>query len=157
MKGKKLYLILSAFSSKEMRAFCDFVQSPYFNKSSSLIAFAAHLAELHPDFPEDVFERSSLPPTLLPNEELTNKRISYLISDLQQLVERFLVVDRLKEKSHLHEYMCINALRDKNLRELYHPRLIRYVEQMKQPEVYHREQMVVRFMAGDVLALTWRR
>lgn len=152
MKGKKLHLILSAFSSKEMRDFCDFVQSPYFNKSTPLITFAAYLAEQHPHFPEDVFELSSLPPALLPNEELTDKRISYLISGLQQLVERFLVVDRLKEKSHLHEYMCINALRDKNLRELYHPRLNRYVEQMKQPEVYHREQMVVRFMAGDVLA-----
>lgn len=152
MKGKKLYLILSAFSDKEMQAFCDFVQSPYFNKNAHLISFAAHLAELHPHYGESPFEKEQLPADLIPDETLTDKRISYLISGLQQLVERFLVIDRLQDKTYTQEYVLINALRAKNLRELYLPRIKKLQKTLDSPPEYHREQLTVRFMLSDVVA-----
>ncbi len=152
MKGKKIKAILSALSSKEMSAFHEFVHSPYFNKNPQLTLLVSFLCERHPNFDENVFEPEYLASALSREAPMTAKKLSYLLSDLQQIIDQFLVAERIKEKSYLREYMCINALRERNLREVFLPRVLKFQERLAQPGHYHREALTVRFMVSDIIA-----
>lgn len=152
MKGKKIKLILVALSPKEMLAFSEFVQSPYFNKNTQLVSLVDYLSQQHPNFDEQLFEPASLSTALQLVEPLNAKKLSYLLSDLQQLLDKFLVVERIQQKPYLREYMCINALRERNLRDLYLNRILKFQERLNRPGHYHREAMTVRFMVSDIVA-----
>ena len=152
MKGKKIRLILGMLSAKEMLDFSEFVQSPYFNKDPQLVSLTAYLQELHPDFSGPIFSLNKIPAELFETGIGSAKKVSYLLSNLQQLLEQFLVVQRLKSKAYLHEFMCINALRERNLRELYLNRLQRFQENLSQTDIYHREALTIRFMVSDIIA-----
>ncbi|MEL6656341.1 MAG: hypothetical protein AAFR36_07845 [Bacteroidota bacterium] len=152
MKGKKIILLLEALDRQEMQSLGDFIRSPYFNKNPLLVTLVEHLARQHPQLPTDVFELENLPTDLFPKGQASAKKLSYLLSDLQQLIEQFLVVNRLQKRPISQEYMCLNALREHELYDLYIPRLKKLHDRLAEPEVYHREALTVRYFVSDMQA-----
>ncbi|MEL6970850.1 MAG: hypothetical protein AAFO02_11845, partial [Bacteroidota bacterium] len=152
MKGKKIILLLEALDRQEMQSFGDFIRSPYFNKNPLQVTLVEHLTQQHPQLPANVFEVENLPSGLFPKGQANAKKLSYLLSDLQQLVEQFLVVNRLQKRPLSREYICLNALREHELYDLYLPRLKKLHDRLAEPEVYHREALTVRYFVSDMQA-----
>lgn len=152
MKGKKVYLIIQSFSKKEMQQFSDFVQSPYFNKNPQLSLLTAHLARIHPEFSPDIFELSALPPNLLIDEALTEKKIAYLLTNLYQLIEKFLIHARMDTKEYLSQYHLVNELMKRGLDTLYEPLLKSLRKKLNQPYYHNKEQFTLKYLTADLAA-----
>lgn len=152
MKGKKIKSVISSLSSSEMLSLRDFVQSPYFNKNPHLMALVDYLSDKYPDFGDQVFEPQSLAKSPYFDQPITAKKLSYYLSDFQKLLDQFLVVERLQQKEYLREYMCINALRERNLRDQFMTRILRFQDRLDELGHFHREALTVRFMVSDVIA-----
>ena len=59
LKKSNLLVILSSFTSAEIKEFDDFIQSPFFNKNQSVIKLYSYLKKQYPYFEEKaVFKRT---------------------------------------------------------------------------------------------------
>ena len=152
MKGKKIILLLSAFSRQEMQAFGEFVRSPYFNKSPLLMDLVDYLSQEHPHIPSHTFEPQHLPEHIFPDGQLSAKKLSYILSDLQDLLEQFLVIHRLQQKPYLRKYMYVNALREHDLHGLYVTELKKLHDRLSEFDQYHREALTIRYFVSDLHA-----
>lgn len=96
MHQTKLIRLLKTFSAWEIRAFDDFVHSPFFNKNPSV----THLWELtksqFPAFDQPVLARENVFAKVFPGEVFDEQKLRYLMTDLTRLMESFWVY-RLRE------------------------------------------------------------
>ncbi len=96
MRQSKLLDLLRRFSSRQLTRFRDFLGSPYFNRSEPLIRFFEHLLLYAPDFQNEGLQKAAVLQQFQPGETLTEKRLTYLASQLQQQAESFLAVESLR-------------------------------------------------------------
>ena len=80
MENSKLIALLKTFNTQELRAFKDFVASPYFNKNQELVLFYDYLKKIAPKFPLKKISRESIYNNLFPKKEYDDKHMNYLMS-----------------------------------------------------------------------------
>ena len=83
---------LSLLNRTDQKRFVKFVSSPYFNADDKLVRLLEYLLEQ-----DEIPEREALDQFLYPGEAFQYERITNHISDLKQLLEQFLVCERLNE------------------------------------------------------------
>lgn len=113
MKKSRLYCILIQLSTKELREFDDFVQSPYFNKRNNLVKLFQYLQYCL--FNNNPPERSIAFKKIYPKIAYDDTKLRLAMSDLLKLVERFLIQ---KEQEQNEIAACIqlaSAYRQRNL------------------------------------------
>lgn len=135
-----------------MQSFTDFVGSPYFNKNRQLLQLTEYLARIYPSFESDVFELTSLPQNLLNEEVLTEKKIAYLLTNLYQLIEKYLIYTRMDTKIYLSQYHLVNELMKRGLNVIYEPQLKSLKENLNQPFHYNKEQFTLKYLTADLSA-----
>ena len=110
MKKSKLITLLSSFSSREMERFDEFVRSPYYNSNEQLARLSTFLSALHPCFPEEKVTAKAVYQAVFPGEPPDKKKLSYLMTGLVKLGERFLGVQRLEKQDTLLECQVMKEL-----------------------------------------------
>ena len=110
MKNSKLIHLLSTFSTKEMERFGEFVHSPYYNSNAQLAELCTYLSTLHPSFPEEQIAAEAVGRLAFPGRPLDKKQLSYLMSGLMKLGEKFLGVQRLERQETLFECQVMREL-----------------------------------------------
>ena len=86
MKKSKLLGLLQTLNSKELRAFKDFVESPFFNKQESLIRMYAYLKKWAPQgFPDKKVDRAVVFQKLFPGKAYDDKEMNYQMSQLLKI------------------------------------------------------------------------
>ncbi len=119
MNNSKLVLLLRTLTGDEMNRFLDFVRSPYFNSNSEVAALAGHLKSHHPDFPEQEIEKAAVFRALFPGKPFNGKKLSYLMSNLLKLAERFLGIQYLESEENLLDCYILEQLTQRNLEKHY--------------------------------------
>lgn len=116
MIKSKLIRLLSSFNQEELRAFKDFVASPYFNKRTELLLFFEYLQKQAPNFSStEAIKRQTVFQHLYPNETYQEKKISYLMSYLCKLIERFLKIRNFEQDRKQADIHWLNTLLKRQL------------------------------------------
>ena len=123
MDNSKLVILLKSFDSKELRAFKDFVSSPFFNKNEELTLFYAYLKKIAPHFPLKKIKREEVYKAVFPKRAYDEKHLNYLMSFLLKLAEQFIGHQKYMQSGILPEYhilaSCIERDLEKNYANIY--------------------------------------
>ncbi|MBS1493013.1 MAG: hypothetical protein JST55_05870 [Bacteroidetes bacterium] len=123
MKKTNLIEILSTFTSKELKEFGDFIDSPYFNKSNNVNLLFSYLKKLHPDFPKESIEKEIVFKKVFNKDEYNDGFMRLQIHTLNKLAEDFISISKFRQN---------NFLKDRFLLEY-------YVLDKKSPKLFERK------------------
>ena len=119
MEKSRLVYVLMAFSAREMRQFGKFVESPFFNESSTLVELFKYLHQCYPDFSS---ERIALPMVwqqLFGKEAFKEIKLRQLMSKLLSLAEQFLAYQQWQHNPIQAQIATTMALQDRALPKLF--------------------------------------
>lgn len=119
MRNSKLIQLLETFTSKEMRAFAAFLNSPYYNKNQELVQFFAALKRYHPDFTKLAGGKEKLFARLYPKVSYEDKKMRYLMSDLLRLAQQFLLAESDGKASLEESLRLLKEYSDRGLSKHY--------------------------------------
>ncbi|MEN0004561.1 MAG: hypothetical protein AAF798_10465, partial [Bacteroidota bacterium] len=120
MKKTKLFSILQTFDSKELRAFHDFVRSPFFNKQEEIVQLFEYLKkQAKRGFPDRKMQKKTIFATLFPEQAYDERRFNHLISLLFKLAETFLGYQQMQKAGLVGEYYALQAYMERNEHKSY--------------------------------------
>jgi hypothetical protein len=120
MIKSKLVSLLRTFDTKELRAFKDFVASPYFNKQESLINFYQYLKKwASKGFPEERLERKAVFQALYPAQGYDDKAMNHLMSQLLKLAEQFIAYRKMEQNNIALNYYTLSSYVERKLDKPY--------------------------------------
>ncbi len=119
MEDSKLIELLKTFSTRELREFNEFVQSPFFNKNEELVRFYEHLRSLAPAFASAKVQREAVFKALYPKQKYEDKQLNYLNNFLLKLAEQFIAYGRFKDNELIERYHLLEAYNQRNLDKHY--------------------------------------
>ncbi len=107
MLKSKLIDRLRLLRRDELRDFSKFLNSPYYNNNEKVVRLYDYLKTYHPAFESSELERNHVASQVFPDwAGNTYKKLSHVMSDLSQLLERFLAVQE-REKDELENYQAL--------------------------------------------------
>ncbi len=124
MHKTKLLQLLKTFDSKELRAFGDFVSSPYFNKHEEITELYFYLKkQAKRDFPDKKIAKEIVFKELYPKQAFDEKRLNHLISQLLKLAEQYIGLQEWEQDGISSDYYTLRAYvhrqLDKNYQMVY--------------------------------------
>jgi hypothetical protein len=120
MQNSKLLLLLKTFNAGELRAFRDFVASPFFNKNQELVTLYEYLKkQAAKDFPAAKLERTAVFAAVYPEEKYDEKRLNYALSLLLKLAERFVGIQQLENSAMLSDSQLLTVYTERHLDKNY--------------------------------------
>ncbi len=90
MVNTKLIRILKAMQESELKQLDKFIASPFFNESKNLIQFFSYLRKLSPNWEEEKLKKEKIWKKIFPKEPFNDTRFRQNVSQLFQLVEKFI-------------------------------------------------------------------
>ncbi|MCB0517115.1 MAG: hypothetical protein R2798_00755 [Chitinophagales bacterium] len=87
--------MLEKFSKQELKSLGNFVRSPYFNTKKESIVLFDFLEKYYPDFSNAKLTYEAMFAAIYPQQKLNIKKLSYVISYLSQLCEKFIATEQL--------------------------------------------------------------
>lgn len=120
MENSKLVQLISAFDPPMLRAFHEFVASPYFNKDQDLMRLCDYLKQqLTKGFPKGKTARQTVYASLYPEKSYDEMQLNRLMSRLLQLAERFVSIWRFEQRGILPDCMALEYYVEAHLDKLY--------------------------------------
>ncbi|MCG8332677.1 MAG: hypothetical protein MI974_33640 [Chitinophagales bacterium] len=116
MKKNKLFTLLSSFSTVELQRFGEFLNSPYFNKNRDIIKLYSFLSTKAPEFD---FTKKSIYDEIYPGRSLSDRKLGYLMSDLLQIAESFLAIEKFQRNPSQKHLFSLDAYADRGLDKHY--------------------------------------
>lgn len=126
MSLSKALQLLSLLEKDELNDFKNFLASPYFNKSSTMVKLFGLIRDYHPNFDDKKLDKEKLARKLRPkgkknpeniksNEKDNNRLyIRNRLNELTPLVEEFLVVQQTRKNKTYYRQGLIEAMDDRN-------------------------------------------
>jgi hypothetical protein len=119
MIKSKLVEILRKSTKEQLLRIEDFVQSPYFNKDETVIQLFQLLKKEYPAFKKANIDKRKIFTQLYPAAPYQDKRLRYLMSDLQRLLEQFFMIEAQSEDKLQQELKLLGTLSAKGLDKAY--------------------------------------
>jgi hypothetical protein len=151
MEKTKLIQLLRTFDSKELRAFHDFVRSPFFNKQEEIVQLYTYLKkQAKRDFPPARITKQTVFQQLFPDQVYDEKRLNHFISQLFKLAEKFIGYQQYQKAGAVSAYYSLQAYverrKEKPYRYLYDQAQKKLAERPQRNANYHFQ----RFLLADV-------
>ncbi|MCI5081706.1 MAG: hypothetical protein MRY78_08445, partial [Saprospiraceae bacterium] len=115
MKKLKLLQAIASCTEEEMGRLEDFLQSPYFNKDKQVLSLFHLLKPFYPSFESAELTKFFLYQQLFPDEAYDDKRLRYLMSSLNKLIEQFFAL-QVSESNYFESQL--NLLSNLSARQL---------------------------------------
>lgn len=118
MKNKKVYVVIEAFTTKEINKCRKFINSPYFNKNDKIIhLFNFIVSETKSDQSRDI-EDKEIWNTLEPTKTFNSVRLRKYFSDLLKLIERFIAQEEYESKPIQKATLLLQGISSRKLDKL---------------------------------------
>ncbi len=105
-----IWEIYTRFSSKQMKDFSIFLDSPYFNTRRDLIKIN-HFLCTNIKAKKAIPNKKSVLQSAYPNEQYDDKKLGLLLSYLHKILEEFLWIQEVKKENHEKEKFLIQSYR----------------------------------------------
>lgn len=119
MHNSKLIELLKTFNKEDLRAFSDFVRSPYYNKRADLIALFDYLKKQAPTFPDKKINRQKVFKYIFPNMAYDEKQIGYSMNYLHKLAEKFVGLRKYEANDFSQKTDILEGLVERRLDKHY--------------------------------------
>ena len=110
MHSSKLLKLIKTLSSEEMRWMAKFVRSPYHNSNKEVVGLFDYIRKYHPDCDSSKLSREATFKKIWPKETFNDRRLRVLMFRLSDLVEEFLMAEKLKKDKVQREKIMISAV-----------------------------------------------
>lgn len=127
MRNSKLLQELRTLSSKELKQFEFWLRAE--GPNEKLQEFFAHLGTFYPDFEAEELEKSQVIATFLSKESKAEQKLRYLMSDLTQQLEQFLIVQELKKSGKLQRKLLLKAFLSRGLNKQFNGGIEKFKKQ----------------------------
>jgi hypothetical protein len=117
MKKSKLISLLETFNSSEWERFKSFLRAEYFNKNKSALELYYYLYDRKEELCK--VNKSDACKEISTNIPFSQAKLAYTISDLFQLAEQFLSVERFLSDSIKHKSTALEIYSERNLQKHY--------------------------------------
>jgi hypothetical protein len=119
MHKSKSVLLLSSFSTEEIRRFGDFIRSPYFNKNTRVVKLFDELKKDHPAYTSKGIAKEKLYGKLFKGKAYNDQVIKNLNTELFKLEREFLAHDMLDKDRFEKTLMLVSNLTTRNSGQLF--------------------------------------
>ncbi|MEO8666263.1 MAG: hypothetical protein ABI462_12290 [Ignavibacteria bacterium] len=119
MQNTKIVKLIKSLNQYEIRAFKDFVHSPFFNKNKNVSKLFDELKKFYPKFTGNDLSEESIYKKIFPGEKFDYFKLKNAVSDLFKLSKEFLSFTRIKLKGRLKEKFLLEELRERNLDSIF--------------------------------------
>ncbi len=126
MQSSKLIGLLKVLSEEELERFREYMQSPFFKKTTKVIALFEWIDAQndHPTYRSSQLEVELIGKVLFPNQKnktLRKKSLSVVSSELVGLIKDFLMQLRIERRKSNYEYILLEELKSRQLeRDFWH-------------------------------------
>lgn len=127
MNKSNLFKIISTFSSKEIKEFGDFVQSPFFNKNESTIKLYEYIRKVYPDLSKEKMKKELVFKILFPGADYNDGFMRTIIFNLNTLAEDFLTYVNFKNDKARYGIIMLEELNKRKLDKL----LLKHVDEVE--------------------------
>lgn len=118
MHNSKLLRSLRQLSGRQLTRFEQFVASPYFNKPLYNVSFFMWLRKYAPDFSSPQLKVDHVLKHCPFEEAVDKKNLSYRLSHLNALLERFLAIEQMEAQPQMQYQLIAKAARDLEIEAL---------------------------------------
>ncbi|MBS1551400.1 MAG: hypothetical protein JST15_04950 [Bacteroidetes bacterium] len=105
--------ILKEFSIEELKRFERFLSSPYYNCSKKVTNLFKELKKFHPAFDSPNLTKEYLSSKISPSLAYKDSTIRNLLADLQGLIEKFLIVEKVFSNGFEKDILALNSFIEK--------------------------------------------
>lgn len=118
MDKSNLIKIISTFSSKEIKEFGEFVQSPFFNKNESTVKLYEYIRKEYPSFTGEKIDKQNVYKKLFPGAEYNDGFMRTIIFNLSALAEDFITYSAVKNNQSRYGILLLEELNKRKLDKL---------------------------------------
>jgi len=115
MHNSKLLDALRVLTPKQLRRLEDFIASSFFNKNDDVSQLFSAIKKYAPSFNHDDLRKECIYKIAFPREKYDEKKLGYLMSDIQRLIDKFLAYSEFIEHPIQHEYYLMSSYIDYGL------------------------------------------
>lgn len=119
MKKSLLIELLCSLNAKEMKAFGEFVHSPFFNKNEGVAKLYDYLRKEYPDFDAQRIEKKFIYRKIFPNVEFNDGFMRTLMFNLSALAEDYLSYLKYKNSYFFDKNLLLHELNDRGLNRMF--------------------------------------
>jgi hypothetical protein len=113
-----LIKIIRTFSSKEIKEFGEFVQSPFFNKNESTVKLYEYIRKEFPSFTDEKIDKQHIYKKLFPGAEYNDGFMRTIIFNLSTLAENFITYNGVKNNHARYGIILLEELNKRKLDKL---------------------------------------
>lgn len=120
MKDSRLIKILKTLSAAEFSDFEKFIAIPYFSKGRNLLPYLKALKKYYPDFDSEKLSKENIYTSLHKGssfDKKANELMNTLNSNLQKVLDKFLILKKLDEKNSQRNILLSEALMERGLHQ----------------------------------------
>ncbi|MCB9300203.1 MAG: hypothetical protein H6566_06110 [Lewinellaceae bacterium] len=119
MQDAKLIVLLKTVQPEELRWLAKWVRSPYYNSNEGVVALFDYLRRYAPAFDSPKLDKEAVFRQLFPKQPYDDQRLRLLMFRLSELVEEFLVAQRLKGDRLTHQQLLQQELGERSQYDLF--------------------------------------
>lgn len=119
MQSSKLVELLRCLPKRKLSRFHEFLCSPYFNKNTDIISFFEYLDKHSPAFDHKNLNKELVLKKLKTNKTLDEKSLAYLMNNLLNLLEQFLIVEKLNSDQIKSQFYLLQEYYNSGLQKHY--------------------------------------
>ncbi|NNC95510.1 MAG: hypothetical protein HKN92_08095 [Chitinophagales bacterium] len=110
MHQSKIIDLLRNLTPKEIKRLNLFFESPFFNKNKKVALLFHSITSDYPEFSSKKIKKEHLYQKIYPNSGFSDKRFSYLVSDMQKLVESYFIHSGIEKVEGWSNYILLQKL-----------------------------------------------
>lgn len=119
MYKSKLIDLLKTFSKKELKKIPSFLASPFFNDDPLVEKLYEHIVPFYPKFDSAALDRRVVFEHFFPNKAFNEQQLRYLMSDLTQLIEKYMIQLQLEKNKINTSLLLLESLSERQLDKYY--------------------------------------
>ncbi len=119
MQNSKLIELLRSLPKRKLGRFHDFICSPYYNKNTDIISFFYYLEKYSPSFDHKNLDKEIVLKKVKTSKPLDEKSLAYLMNNLLNLLEQFLVAEELGNDTFQSQFYLLQDYHDLGLQKHY--------------------------------------
>ena len=140
----KIFPLFSSFSKKDIVKFGEFLRSPYYNKSESLIRLYDEIIVFYPDFSTMKLTKKSLYKIVFTSESYKDSTVRNQLSRLLNLAQKYLLTEGFEKESLAADNYLLEELLIRNNNELFLKNLFSIENKIKKVLRFANKRRIVR-------------
>ena len=142
MHNTLLIHLLRELQNDSLPVFDDFIRSPFFNKSKTVIKLWDVVKKYGPDYKSDKLEREKIFAVLFPGKEYNYGTMKNLLHSLNRVIERFLMQTELEAFRFQQNYNLVRGAIVYNVSDFFKKRFDKTIEEYEN----HTEVLNLHFL-----------